>query len=431
MLGKKEVLKNFLGINDVLIVDKNPSSRNRLLKTMYDLGSKRQMIHAVGSLLEAQEIINTKQIGIVLSDYFIGGGSGFDLFKMIREKNPSNKELCLVLVTSNISQTAVAKAAEEDVDSFIIKPYTIQSIQENLISTVAAKIMPSEYIVKIDEGKELITAGKFDEALIALNEAMQLHSKPALALFYIGQAEYLKNHVGEASGSYNKGLNFNNIHYKCLVGLYEVFMREEKFHEAYQVVKKIAKYFPANPDRLSQIVRLAVRTGNYQDMQMYYDIYTQLEIRIQVLTNYIGAGMYVAGKYCLINDDHSTAFQYFENIAVSCSEFTKFLRAVITLLIEHGKLEEAEKYLPRFESASRDAEDFLVSNFLVSSKKTEDPGQIIKMGLELWNKKIRDYSVMETLIIAMKKGGYKEDKIAPYKAEIVALYPEKATNISA
>lgn len=427
-MDKKEVLKQFLETNEVLIVDKNPSSRNRLLKTMYDLGAKRHMIHSVGTLVEAQEIINTKKVGIVLSDYFIGGGSGFDLFKMLREKYPNNKELCLVLVTSNISQTAVAKAAEEDVDSFIIKPYTIQSIQENLISTVAAKIRPSEYIVKIEEGKNLIAAGKFDESIDVLKVACGLHSKPALALFYIGQAEYLKNQVDQATGSYNQGLNFNNIHYKCLVGLYEVFMREEKHHEAYQIVKKIAKFFPANPDRLSQIVRLAVRTGNYQDMQMYYEIFTSLEVRLQVLTNYIGAGMYVAGKYCLLNNDTATAMQYFENIAVSCSEFTKFLRAIITVLVENGQASDAEKFLTRFDPSTRDAEDYLVSDFLVSSKKFDDNGFIIKIGLDLWNKKIRDYAFLETLITAMEKGGYKADKIAPYREEMVHLYPDKVNN---
>lgn len=426
-MSKRETLKQFLELNEVLIVDKNPSSRNRLLKTMYDLGAKRNMIHTSGSLTEAQQIIETKRIGIVLSDYLIGGGSGFDLFKMLREKNPGSKELCLILVTSNITQTAVAKAAEEDVDSFIIKPYTIQSIQENLISTVAAKIAPSDYMLEIERGKELLAAGKYDEALLVLNAACGLHPKPALALFYIGQAEYQKNHIDEATGSYNKGLHLNNIHYKCLVGLYDVFMREEKHHEAYQIVKKIAKYFPANPDRLSQIVRLAVRTEHYLDMQMYYEIFTSLDERLHVLTNYIGAGMYVAGKFCLQKDDKEMALQYFDNIAVSCSEFTKFLRAIITVLIEYGYASEAETFLTRFHPTTWDQEDYLVSNFLVKSKKFTDHGSIIKVGLELWNRKIRDLSFLETLISAMKDGGYKDDKIAPYRDELMALYPEKAS----
>lgn len=425
-MDKKDIFREFLEKNEVLIVDKNPGSRNRLLKTMFDLGGKRHMIHTAGHLSEAEEIIKSKKIGVVLSDYFIGGGSGFDLFKMIREKNPNNKELCLILVTANISQTAVAKAAEEDVDSFIIKPYTIQSIQENLISTVSAKVKPSDYVVKIEEGKGLLNAGNYDAAERALKEATEMHPKPALALFYLGQLEYLRNHVNEAQGSYAQGLGFNNIHYKCLVGLYEIFMREDKHVEAYQIVKKIAKYFPANPDRLMQIVRLAIRTGNFQDMQSYYEIFTSLDERAESMVNYIGAGMYIAGKYNLLNNNSELALLFFDNIAISCSEFTKFTRAIISVLVEHNMGSEAEKYLNRFPSSAKDHEDFLISKFLVTTQKSSDNGVIIRMGLEIYNRNIRDYACLQALVRAMKKNGYKEEKMAPYKAEIEALFPDKA-----
>lgn len=429
-MDKKEVFKKFLEDNEVLIVDKNPGSRNRLLKTIYDLGAKRHMIHTTGSLSEAQEVINTKKIGIVLSDYYVGGGSGFDLFKMIRDKNPDNKELCLILVTSNISQTAVAKAAEEDVDSFIIKPYTIQSIQDNLISTVAQKIRPSEYLQKVEEGKKYITEGNYNEAINILNFASTLNPKPALALFYIGQAEYLKNRLNEATGSYNEGLGYNSIHYKCLVGLYEIFMREAQYQEAYQVVKKIAKYFPANPDRLAQIVRLAIRTEHFEDMQMYYEIFISLEDRVQVLTNYIGAGMYVAGKYKLLKKQPSEALQLFDNIAVSCSEFTKFLKAIISVLVEHNMAVDAEKYLSRFPLTERGNEDYLISEYLITSNQLADNGLIIKLGLDLYNRKVRDFHCLKALMNAMEKGGFSEDKIAPFREEIETLYPGKSVSIA-
>ncbi len=429
-MDRKEVLKQFLETYEVLIVDKNPSSRNRLLKTMCDLGSKRHMVHSTAGLVEAEEIIATKKIGIVLSDYFIIGGSGFDLFKMIREKNLNNKDLCLILVTSNISQTAVAKAAEEDVDSFIIKPYTIQSIQENLVSTVVQKVQPSEYVQNVEIGKKFIKEGKYDEALAALKIALNMHPKPALALFYIGQAEYLKNLLEKASGSYSEGLSFNNIHYKCLIGLYEIFMRDEKFIEAYQVMKKIVKYFPANPDRLAQIIRLAIRTGSFADMQMFYEVYKSLDERTQVLTNYIGAGMYIAGKHHLIENTPEIAIQYFDNIAVSCSEYTKFIRAIISVLVEHNMGTDAEKYFSRFRSEDKETEDYLVSEFLLASKNSEDNGLVIKMGLDLYNRKIRDYFCMQAMLTAMNKGGYKEEKIAPFRLEMDELFPDK-NNISA
>lgn len=424
-MEKLDIFRDYIQKIDVLIVDKNPSSRSRLLKIMYDLGCKRNKIHTAGEMAEAEELIFSKNIGIVLSDYFIGGGSGFDLFKVVREKFPDRKELSLILVTSNISQTAVAKAAEEDVDSFIIKPYTVQSIQENLVSTVSNKVKPSPYIQKIEEAKTFLFKGKIEEALPILHEAKKLNQKPALALFYIGQAEYMKEAVEEAKGAYSSGLAFNNIHYKCLLGLYEMFLEQKKYNEAYQVVKKIAKFFPANPDRLSQIIRLAVQTENYDDMQMYYEIFTSLDERTENMVNYIGAGLFVSGKYKLIHKKNEEAFRLFDNIAVSCSEYSKFTRAMICTLIDFGEVSFAEKYLSRFPPGYDEHEDFLVSEFMIMSRKGEKPSSMAKFGLDLYNKGIRDLHCMGLMIEAMETCKYKQDTIEKFKMEFQKLWPDE------
>jgi CheY-like chemotaxis protein len=430
-VDKKEVFKKFIEESEIMVVDKNANSRSRLLKIVSDLGGKRHMIHTAGSLEEATGILASKKISLILSDYFITGGSGFDLFKMIREQQPTNKKLCLVLVTSNISQTAVAKAAEEDVDSFIIKPYTLQSIHENLISTIVAKVSPSEYVQKIDAAKEEIKTGNLDKATELLTEAMGLNSKPALAMFYMGQIEYMRKYLDKAQASYKDGLGFNTIHFKCLVGLYELFMKESKFVEAYQVVKKISKYFPANPDRLAQIVRLTIRTQNYRDMQFYYEVFTSLEERPAVLVNYIGAGLFISGKYLLTNDETDLAVQYFDNIAVSCSEYTKFLRAIITLLSERDKAKDAEKYLSRFPISAKNDDDYVISDFLLSAKMGYEPSFVVKRGLDVYNRKIRDVDCMRALISAMEMSGYKPDKLAKYKAELEGLKPEIQVQMAA
>ena len=430
-MDKKEVFKKFMEESEILVVDKNPGSRSRLLKIVSDLGAKRHMIHTAGSLVEASDILDSKKITLVLSDYMIAGGSGFDLFKMIREQQPNNKKLCLVLVTSNISQTAVAKAAEEDVDSFIIKPYTLQSIHENLISTIMAKIQPSEYVQKIDAAKKHIQAGELNEAETLLKAAMNLNPKPALALFYLGQVEYMRKFVDKAQGSYQEGLSFNTIHFKCLVGLYELFMKDNKFMEAYAIVKKISKYFPANPDRLTQIVRLAIRTENFRDMQFYYEVFTSLDERPAVLINYIGAGLFISGKYLHNNGETETAIQYFDNIAVSCSEYTKFLRAIISFLSESDKAKEAEKYLSRFPASAKNDDDYIISDFLLTAKMGYEPSKVVKAGLDVYNRKIRDVEVMKALIKAMEMNGYKAEKLAKYKAELDALMSGPAQSVAA
>ena len=408
-------------ISEILVVDKNASSRTRLQKIVYDLGGKLHKIHSCGSLEEATAILNSKSISLVLSDYFITGGSGFDLFKMIRAQQPDNKSLCLVLVTSNISQTAVAKAAEEDVDSFVIKPFTIQSIHENLLTTVVSKIQPSEYMQKIDSGKELIKNGSLEEAMTVLKEAIPLHPQPALALFYIGQIEIMQKFLSKAQGSFQQGLTFNTIHYKCLVGLYDLFMRQRKYKEAYEVVKKVSNYFPANPDRLTQVVRLAIQTENYRDMQSFYDVFTTLDERTPVLVNYIGAGLFVAGKFLMNNKEEKLALQFFENLAISCSEYTKFLRAIVVLLTEKGKAREAEKFLSRFPVLEKSGEDYLVCDFLIVAGMAYDSGATIRRGLELYNKNIRNESCLAALIKEMERAGHKKEKIEKYRSELEEL----------
>lgn len=420
-MDKKDVFKNFLETNEVLIVDKNATSRSRLIKTMSDLGAKNHRIHSASNIDEANLIIEQKSIGLVLSEYYIGSGSGFDLFKSLRKRYPNNKELCLILVTANISQSAVARAAEEDVDTFIIKPYTAQSIQEGLLSTVYQKVKPSDYIKKVEEGKNQITNGQYTEAEVTLNEAVKMNSKPSLALFYLGQAAYLKRHVELATGSYSQGISFNNIHYKCLVGLYEIFIEDQKFHEAYQIVRKISKYFPANPDRLSEIVRLAIRTENFQDMQDYYEMFISLEERIQSLTNYLGAGMFIAGKHCLLNGTLDTAFKYFDNIATSCSVYTKFLRAIVEILVEQDMVDYADKYLRRFEATDRNGIDYKVSEYLVFAKSSKDDGAIIKNGLDLYNGHIKNILCMQALIEAMERSSFNPEKILSFKKEMEKL----------
>lgn len=430
-MDKKLIVQDYLTSHSVLIVDKNSSSRSRLLKVMVDLGTKRNMIHTAGTMSEATEIMQANKIGLVLSDYFVGGGSGFDLFKVVREKFSNNKNLCLILVTSNISQTAVAKAAEEDVDSFIIKPYTMQSIQENLISTISAKIKPSPYIVKIEKGKEAMAKGQYAEACKIFEEAIPLHSRPSLAMFYYGQAQYLMTDKEQAKNKYNKGLSFNSIHYKCLLGLFDIFMKDQKHEEAYQVVKKIAKYFPANHERIGQIIRLAIITKNYEDMESYYEIFTQLEERNSQMVNYVGAGMFVAGKWYLMEGRASMAMKVFDKIAVSCSEFTKFLRAIVTVLIEHGKTEDASKFMSRFQAGSLDDEDFLVSDYLV---KAATPGAesslIIQKGMDLYNKNIKDYHCLKLLVGAMESQGL-ADKAAQYAQELESLQGGKTPEAKA
>ena len=196
---------------------------------------------------------------------------------MQRVKNRALKDSLFVLVTGNTSQTAVARAAEEDVDAYIIKPFTAGVFRASLIRAAVLKTDPPEYLKIIERGKTQLQDGHLDDALKTFDHCKTLDSSPTLACFYAGQSHELKQAADTAKGNYLKGLEYNKIHYKCLVGLYENLMTRKLHVDAYSVIKKLSQYFPANPQRMTAVLRLAIVTSSYEDVERYYRIFTTID----------------------------------------------------------------------------------------------------------------------------------------------------------
>lgn len=410
--------KKFLQDNEILIVDKNNFTRKRLAELLLSLGAKESNIHSVNSLHEALTIIQTRSIRLILSDYVIVGGSGFELFKAMNEEYPHSREIVNVLVTSNISQTAVTEAAEKEVDAFIIKPFTQSIFTECLMAGILSKIAPGDYLEQIEMAKNSIEKGNYDQAIEILNEAAFLHPRPALAFFYIGQAEYLKSSLQNAHDAYQQGINYNNVHFKCLMGLYEAFLKEGKLEQAYDVIKKLVNFFPANSQRMTEIIRLAIQTENFRDMQTFYRIFTALDNKSPELINFIGAGLYVSGKHHLIRGQIDEAVKVFDQVAMTCMDQPKFIRAAIVALIKYEQVQKAEKYLDWFEGEGKSSNDFKVSQFLINYKRGEKEQELIHQGLELYDQNVREGLYLEALADLLQRNGHYEDKLAILRRDL-------------
>ncbi len=419
---KKKLFKDFLSSNNLLIVDKSSASRRRLTKTLVDMGASRNCIDSVAHYEEALAVIKEKVPQLILSDYSINGGSGFDLFSENKKLHPDNKKSTSILITSNISQSAVAKAAEEDVDSFIIKPYTVKSLEKSLVNAVIAKLFPSEYVQTIEEGKILMFDQKYEEALEIFEKAIAMDKKPSLAHFYHGQCKYFMELRDEAQTDYSKGLEINNIHFKCQIGLYEIYKKEKKYKEAYEVVRNISKYFPANPDRLIEVVKLCIKTENYLDMEDYYNIFIDLEERTNEVLNHICAGMYVYGKYKRVQGDDDAMKDIFNKIGISCAGMTKFLKAMVVTFVENNIFKDAQKLLIRFRVDSDSKSDYELCQFLAESSDMNNKEKISK-ALDLFNRDNKHPLATKILITSLFKEG-SEKKAEEYLEEALHLWPE-------
>jgi CheY-like chemotaxis protein len=400
MLDEKkqaEILKAYLANRKVLIVDPGASSRASVHSLMITLGAKPFNVATAKGFLEGQEEMNANSPSIVLTEFNLGKNCGLELLQSHRSKNPESTKSLFIMMTSNTSQSAVARAAEEDVDAYILKPFSPSSLKKIIIKTAIAKIQPPPYVVQIEEGKAKLAKMDLDGAEANFKAAEGLDPQPALALYYQGQVRQLRKILEEAKGSYRKGLDFNKIHYKCMVGLYELQMASNNNAEAYEVVKKISQYFPANPKRLADVLRLAIINKSYEDVEKYYALFCNIDERNDNLVNYICAALVVCGKFYLQNANRSRALELFQKAAVTSAGRTKVIREIVQALYEKKIPAEAEKFLARYPAEGRQSEEFLLLDFLTASLQA-NATVVVAKGRNFLAKGYHDERVYETMI---------------------------------
>ncbi len=231
-----------------MIVDAQSFSRVTLAHTLVGLGAAMSQISLHSKFEAAQDSMTDSVPDILLSEFDLENGTcGLDLLVSQRKINKGSKQSLFILITGNTSQAAVARAAEEDVDGYILKPYTMDGLRMALMKYAIEKAYPSAYTIKIDEGKKKLDVQEWDEAIRLFETAAALDPKPSLAYFYQGTVEERRALMQRAEEDYRKGLEFNRIHYKCLVGLFDLFIIQNRNKEAYEVVRQISRIFRQIP----------------------------------------------------------------------------------------------------------------------------------------------------------------------------------------
>jgi DNA-binding NarL/FixJ family response regulator len=386
----------YLATKNILIADTVSGSRAGLAKIVISMGARTNQVFMCSNFQLAETEIARVKPQIIIADYDIGKRCGLDLIPMMRVHYPNPKDCIFMLVTGNNSQSAVAEAAEEDVDIYVLKPYTIEVVKNLIRKAITAKVTPTDYMRKIDEGKEHLLLGEFEKAKAKFAEAIELDKKPSLALFYHGQAELMQKAYDAAQSDYEEGLEYNKIHYKCLTGLFDLLMQKKEFAQAYDVVKRIARYFPANPTRLAQVLRLAIMTKAYEDVEKYYQIFMSMDLRNDEMVRYMCAALIVCGKYYLRGGHTNRALELMRNAATTSAGRPKILREIIQSLCEFKHVKEAATYLNRFPPETQDGVDYLTMTYLVASL-TQPSSAIVEQGRRLL-KNVEDQLIYKILI---------------------------------
>jgi DNA-binding response OmpR family regulator len=115
-----------------LIIDGNPTSRSVLLQHLRDFGFGT--IKTAGRLIDARDQLERRRFDLVICDYHFENSeeSGQDLLEELRREHMLPYSTVFVMVTGEATYQKVAEAAEAALDSYLIKPFSANTLFERL-----------------------------------------------------------------------------------------------------------------------------------------------------------------------------------------------------------------------------------------------------------------------------------------------------------
>ena len=118
---------------DVLIVDDSSAIRKILLRVLAQTDLALGDVIEAGDGVEALKILDTRSVGLVLSDINMPNMDGIQMLVSIRAR-PEWNGIPVIMITTEGSQAKVMDALLMGAQGYVRKPFTAEQIKEKITS---------------------------------------------------------------------------------------------------------------------------------------------------------------------------------------------------------------------------------------------------------------------------------------------------------
>lgn len=359
--------KKFLSQQRILIADDSSVSRISIARGLTELGATSSLISLAESFDVAQALINSmsgsKAFTIVISEYDLGPRSGIELVHLAKR---NSDQAITAIITKNQSEAASAIAAENDIDVFLRKPFSMDLLKKTFADLIE------------DRSGSLDSANP-ERALDRAIEALQRSQE-------------------------NKRI-YDRRGYRALVHLFDSLIGQGNKSDAYLVLRRLVATFPLNPARLSMILRLAVETRQWGDIDAYYSRFLEVDSRSDELTRHMYAALVSSGKAALGDGKLEVAMNRFKWASLTSGKKSAVLREIALALTVAGHVKEADQFVAAYPQHERQSLEFLTLDYHVMSK-FQPLHLILQRGRELLKAGHEHPAIYEILIEACKNAGH-------------------------
>lgn len=121
----------------VLVADDFRTLRELMRGCLVQLGYKD--ITTAGDGAEAINLINNYKFDIILCDWHMPKALGIDVLRAARNSETC-KDTIFILATTESEQGSVLQAVEAGVSNYIVKPFTVETLQSKIDSAIKKRV---------------------------------------------------------------------------------------------------------------------------------------------------------------------------------------------------------------------------------------------------------------------------------------------------
>jgi two-component system chemotaxis response regulator CheY len=297
----------------ILIVDDVPNMRKTLRGMLYSIGYKDVIEADDGDTALAQ--IKSNPVDIVIADWIMPRMPGVELLTEIRE-DPRMRDMPFILITGETDEAQITRAAEEDVDGYIIKPFVATVFEKKIKTALEKKANPPLVETHIKTGMVYTDNGMFNEALVELEKAQSIAPNSA-------RIELAKARIHEKMGDMKKAekcvktaMTLNPKYLKAYNRMAELQIKKGNEEAAMEALMAVAKISPNNPKRLFVIGKYQLKQGKLEEAKTSFLSALSNSRRDKELFGEVGEAYLASGHEDMAIDAFKNSLDIVENVHI-------------------------------------------------------------------------------------------------------------------
>ncbi len=360
-----------------LILDPKNNIGELITSSLKKSGVKDQNIKIVRNKTEAISYLRERKPPFLACYVDPKSKAVFDLIDEYKKVIPNKFKRYFLLFSQSKDIYSFAQALEEEVDDYIVEPYSENKIFRKINLSVEHKENPTEYKVLLNEVNQHLENGELKKARVSAAMAMTLHPRPSLAYFSMAKVEIADNNKEEAIQNCIKGLQFNKDHFRCLSLLHDLYFETGDLDRSYNVLIKILEKFPLSIGRVLEIFKLAIVLKKFDELQVYCKKILDKENNNIDIIRFCTAGLAICALN-FFNKKDDAAGNALINRALKYSQFDpKILRNLYKTLVNYGLLQGSEDIFFKFKNSDKETLEWEVCKYLREIFSTKPVDMII------------------------------------------------------